>query len=105
MLKLVPRQPRSSAPTARWTLSYFRPYRRTVALLGSLSLAEIALRAIAPWPMKTIIDHLGGSNRRAGYLIGIVALGLALQLGHQVVMLVHTRVQARLAQQMVFDLR
>jgi ATP-binding cassette, subfamily B, bacterial len=105
MLKVVPRQPRSSVQTTRWTLSYFRPYRRAVALLGSLSLAEIALRAMAPWPMKAIIDHLGGANRRAAYLIAIVAAGLALQVGHQLVMLVHTRLQARLAQQMVFDLR
>jgi len=36
-------------------------------------------------------------------LSALVAIGLALQLGHELVLMAHTRVQARLAQRMVFD--
>jgi len=103
----------------RWTLAFFRPYRGRVAFLGSLSLAEIALRACAPWPLKAIVDHLVGGqatslpvlsrlegpDHRVALLLSIVGAGFVLQLGHELVLLAHTRVQARLAQRMVFDLR
>src|SRR5690349_2639840 len=118
MLTLVRGQRRSQS-IVRWTSAFFRSYRGRVALLGSLSLAEIALRAFAPWPLKAIVDHLVGGHatslpilsrlegpdHRAALLLSIVAIGFVLQLGHELVLLAHTRVQARLAQRMVFDLR
>jgi ATP-binding cassette, subfamily B, bacterial len=83
-----------------------------------LSLAEIGLRALAPWPLKAIVDLLTRglpplavvSSRivaahPAALLGGVVAAGLLLQVGHELVLMMHTRVQARLAQRMVFDLR
>jgi ATP-binding cassette, subfamily B, bacterial len=89
-----------------------------VARLGALSLAEIGLRALAPWPLKAIVDLLTRglpplavvSSRivaahPAALLGGVVAAGLLLQVGHELVLMMHTRVQARLAQRMVFDLR
>jgi ATP-binding cassette, subfamily B, bacterial len=109
------RQTDSALP---WTLSFLRPYRRTVARLVALSLAEIGLRAFAPWPLKAIVDFLTrGAPPLAvvsrqlvaahplALLVGVVAAGLLLQVGHELVLLAHTRVQARLAQRMVFDLR
>src|SRR5581483_8930817 len=103
MLKLVPRRHRSDS-TVRWTLSFFRPYRARVAGLAALSFAEIALRAIGPWPMKVIVDSLVG-RRRAGWILAVVAAGLVLQVAHQLVLLFHTRVQSRLAQRLVLNLR
>jgi ABC-type multidrug transport system fused ATPase/permease subunit len=100
-------------------LTYLRPYRRQASLLGSLSMVEIALRALAPWPLKTIVDHLvtgsaapaagvtrlvtGGS--RISTVFVVAGIGVALQVTHQLVLMVHTRLQARLAQRMVFDVR
>ena len=119
------RVPRVSGRTRRqtdsalpWTLSFLRPYRRAVARLVALSIGEIALRALAPWPLKAIVDFLTrGAPPVAAVprwvvaahpiaLLGsVVAAGLLLQIGHELVLLAHTRVQARLAQRMVFDLR
>ena len=73
-----------------------------------MSLGEIALRAASPWPFKAIVDLLvsrGGASRPVAWLFAIAGIGLALQLTHQVVLLLHTRLQARLAQDMVFQLR
>jgi ABC-type multidrug transport system fused ATPase/permease subunit len=103
MLHLIPRQPRSDS-TVRWMFSFLRSYRSQTAVLGSLSLAEIALRASAPWPLKMIVDHLV-AHRGTATLLTLVGMSLVLQLGHEVVLMVHTRVQSKLAQQMVFDLR
>ncbi|MCU1383615.1 MAG: transporter related [Acidobacteria bacterium] len=109
---------RQTDSASRWTYSFIRPYRREVAALGVLSLAEIALRAFAPWPLKAIIDYLGHTarlprlfttgamSRHPALLIAaIVMAGLIVQLMHQLVLLVHTRRQAQLGQSMVFDLR
>jgi ATP-binding cassette subfamily B protein len=106
-LTLVPSAPRRDA-TLAWTLSFFRPYRARAAVLASLSVAEIALRAAAPWPFKAVIDQLVAHarvSRPVASLVAVVALGLAVQLAHELVLMLHTRVQARLAQDMVFTLR
>jgi ATP-binding cassette subfamily B protein/subfamily B ATP-binding cassette protein MsbA len=103
MLHLVRRQPRSDS-TVRWMLSFLGLYRPQAAVLASLSLAEIGLRAMAPWPLKVIVDDLV-AHHGAAALLTMVAIGLVLQLGHEVVLMVHTRVQSRLAQQMVLDVR
>jgi ATP-binding cassette subfamily B protein/subfamily B ATP-binding cassette protein MsbA len=106
-LTLVPAV-RRREDALRWTLSFFRPYRARLALLGSLSLAEIALRAVSPWPFKAVVDLLVGHaavGRPAARLLALVGVGLLVQLGHQLVLMVHTRVQARMAQDVVFTLR
>jgi ABC-type multidrug transport system fused ATPase/permease subunit len=116
-LVLVPARSRPPS-TLEWTVSFFRPYRHRVALLGLLSLAEIGLRALAPWPLKVVVDHLVGRgtpvpflskivppDRRSTFVLTVVVVGLILQLGHQLVLMLHTRLQARLAQRMVHDLR
>jgi ABC-type multidrug transport system fused ATPase/permease subunit len=107
MLKVVPAAGRRGGfdPTLRWTLAYIRPHRRRIAGLAVLSLAEIALRAVAPWPLKAVVDRVVAPHPRPAVLMAIVAAGFLLQLSHQLVLLLHTRVQARLAQRMVFNLR
>jgi ATP-binding cassette subfamily B protein/subfamily B ATP-binding cassette protein MsbA len=117
--------PLQSAPARRqtdsavwWTLSFIRPYRRQVSILAGASLAEVALRAGAPWPLKAIVDYLTGGAAPVSFvpqaaiwrhplivLWALVAVGFALQLGHELVLMLHTRLQSRLAQRMVFDLR
>src|SRR3954471_16311729 len=97
--------PRRSSPIVRWAIAYVRPHGRAVALLAALSLAEVALRALGPWPLKAVIDGLIAPAPSIRLILAIVGAGVLLQITHQLVLLLHTRVQARLAQRMVFNLR
>ena len=101
----------------RWVLSFMHPHRAGVAVLALISLVEVALRALSPWPLKAVVDHLvpgtaapipvistlAATPRQ--FLLLVVGAGIAIQLGHELVLLLHSRQQARLAQQMVFSLR
>jgi ATP-binding cassette subfamily B protein len=109
---------RQTDSAAKWTLSFVRPYRGAVGLLAALSFAEIALRAVAPWPLKAIVDDLTAGPSSSplastalaswppvGRIVAVVIAGLVFQVAHQFVLLCHTRRQAQIAQSMVFDLR
>jgi ABC-type multidrug transport system fused ATPase/permease subunit len=85
-----------------------RPYSHPLTILGSLSLAEISLRVLAPWPLKAIVDRLVNARTTSVdtsgiAIISIAAIGLLLQLGHQLVMLHHSRLQMHIGQRIVFD--
>jgi ATP-binding cassette, subfamily B, bacterial len=100
-------------------LGFLKPYRGRVAVLAGLSIVEIGLRALAPWPLQAIVDHLVPATAaelpglgwlprswsRPQLLVAVVTAGVALQLQHQLVLMLHTRLQARIAQRLVFDLR
>ena len=104
-----------------WTLSFLRPYRRRVALLALLALVEIALGALAPWPLKIVIDHVllaqpfewapaarimaALGDNRVQFLIVVVVAGVALQIANQFASMFHTQVQVDTGQRMVYDLR
>lgn len=104
-----------------WTLSFLRPYRWQVWAYAGLSLAEVALGALAPWPLKAVIDNvLGGqplpawaqaalgeltAASPARLLVVVTVAGLLLQLGSQLVSAVHTQVMVDTGQRMVLDLR
>jgi ATP-binding cassette subfamily B protein/subfamily B ATP-binding cassette protein MsbA len=106
---------------AGWTLSLLRPYRARVAAIVALSLLEIGLAALAPWPLKAVVDNvLGGQalpplvagpasalagESAVGLLILIVVAGLLLQLASELVLMVHTQIQVDTAQRLVYDLR
>jgi ABC-type multidrug transport system fused ATPase/permease subunit len=106
---------------AGWTLSLLRPYRARVAAIVALSLLEIGLAALAPWPLKAVVDNvLGGSalppivagpanalsgGSALGLLAVIVVAGLLLQLSSELVSMVHTQIQVDTAQRLVYDLR
>jgi ABC-type multidrug transport system fused ATPase/permease subunit len=106
---------------AGWTLSFLRPYRARVAAIVALSLLEIALAALAPWPLKAVVDNvLGGhplppfvdsmagslsGGSAAGLLAVIVVAGLLLQLTSELVLMAHTQIQVDTAQRIVYDLR
>src|SRR4051794_338417 len=107
---------RQTDSAVRWTFSFVRPYRSAVALLAGLSLTEIALRVLAPWPLKAIVDYLTRGagppglaglslNRPAAWLAAIFLIGCIRQLAHEFVLLCDTRLHARLGLSMVDDLR
>jgi ABC-type multidrug transport system fused ATPase/permease subunit len=110
-----------------WIWLYLRPYRGQVAALGALSLAEVMLRVLTPWPMKAVIDNVMGASTapewlraamvplhpvlslagggREQMLVGIVIAGLLIQIAHQLVMMFHARLSAAAGHRMVGDLR
>jgi ATP-binding cassette subfamily B protein len=116
----------------RWTLSFLRPYRRRVWLLAFLSLLEIGLGALQPWPLAIVVDNVllkkpfgasvanllkpfvaplahgvgalaGGSQIRL--LVIVVIAGVLLQITNQFASMFHTQVQVDTGQRMVYDLR
>jgi ABC-type multidrug transport system fused ATPase/permease subunit len=110
-----------------WIWLYLRPYRGQVAALGALSLAEVTLRVLTPWPLKAVIDNVMGASAEPAWLraalvplhpflsvvggsreqmlIGIVIAGLFIQIAHQLVMMFHARLSAAAGHRMVGDLR
>jgi ABC-type multidrug transport system fused ATPase/permease subunit len=96
-------------------------------MLAALSLAEVSLRVLSPWPLKAIIDHVIGSappprwitavmtpfdvvlvritGPRERMLAAVVLIGLFIQVAHQVVMMFHSRLSASTGHSMVRDLR
>ena len=102
----------------RWVLAFTRPYRRAFAALATLSTLEIGLRIAAPWAMMIVVDHALGTQPLTGWLahLGLphgrrallavfVGVGLALQLLHQIVIMLHGRRSVVIGQGMVRDLR
>ena len=104
-----------------WIGASMRPYRWRLALLAAVSVIEVAVGALAPWPMKVVVDNvlvghplphwasavatpLGG-----GTAIGLLALvlvgGLVLQVASELVSMWHTQIQVDTGQRMVYDLR
>lgn len=110
-----------STPLWAWTLSFLRPYGRRVALLATLSLLEIGLGVLAPWPLKVVVDNVLGGRPMPAWLASpvqavaggspfallaiVVITGLAMQIANQIVSLLHTQTQIDVGQRMVYDLR
>jgi ATP-binding cassette subfamily B protein len=104
-----------------WVLGALRPYRGRVALLAVLSIIEIGLGALQPWPLKVVVDnvlqHHPFPRPIAGWLdavtrgnivallILVVLAGVLLQVLNQFASMFHTQVQVDTGQRMVYDLR
>ena len=104
-----------------WTFSYLRPYHGRATLILALTLFEIALAAAAPWPLKLIVDSVLGDEpipnsityllptgflvSGAELLVSIVVAGLLIQLGAEVVRMLHTQLQVGIGQRVVYRLR
>lgn len=101
-----------------WTLSFLRPYKARVAGMIGLAMVEVALGALAPWPLKTVVDNVlgrqplpgplaafAGSWQPASLLIAVVLAGLVLSLTTEVVMMLHTQLQVNTGQRILYDLR
>jgi len=108
-------------PLIPWTLALLRPYTGRVALLACLSILEIGLGALQPWPLKLVVDnvlqHQPFPPRIAAWVAGVtghstlallilvVAAGVLLQVANQFASMFHTQVQVDTGQHMVYDLR
>jgi ATP-binding cassette subfamily B protein/subfamily B ATP-binding cassette protein MsbA len=98
-----------------------RPYRGRLTLLAILSIVEVGLGALAPWPLKIVVDNVlrgqpfhpavahvadaltGGS--RVWLLAIVVIAGLIIQVANEGTSMLHTQVQVDTGQHLVFDLR
>lgn len=105
----------------RWTLGFLRPHRRQAAAIVTLSVAEVGLAALAPWPLKVIVDYvLSGlplpqslasiapaavAGSAVALLVTVVLVGLLIQVAAEVIRAIHTQMQVRVAQQVVYTLR
>ena len=121
----MPHPPSATSDRARplvfWVLAFLRPYRGRVALLAALSVVEVALGALAPWPLKLVVDNVLGPvplpavlarfvpaafvATPSRLLLAILVGGLVLQLTKEAVSMLHTQVQVTTGQWLVFDLR
>ena len=104
-----------------WTLGFLRPYRGRAAAILALSILEIGLAALAPWPLKVIVDYvLGGlplpaplaaitppavAGSAVAFLVLVVLAGLLVQVANEVVRMIHTQMQMKVAQRVVYTLR
>ena len=105
----------------RWTLGFLQPYRRQAAVIVALSLVEVALAALAPWPLKVIVDHVliglplpealaavtpaAIAQSAVTLLVAVALVGLLIQVASEVVRAVDTQMQVRVAQRVVYTLR
>jgi ABC-type multidrug transport system fused ATPase/permease subunit len=92
-----------------------------MAAIAVLSAIEVGLGSLAPWPLKAVVDNvLGGQplpswlaaftsavtgSSAVALLVLVVVTGLVLQLSNELVLMLHTQIQVRTAQRIVYDLR
>jgi ATP-binding cassette, subfamily B, bacterial len=96
-----------------WALSYLQPYRLGVAALLTLSMTEVLLGVLKPWPLKLLVDNvLGGASLRLLASFDrqeLLFLGCAgyflLHLLNEINAALHTRLQVGIGQRVVADLR
>jgi ABC-type multidrug transport system fused ATPase/permease subunit len=107
-------------PLVRWAIDHLGPYRRFVAALFTLSCVEVLLRVLLPWPMMAIVDQALGSvpvgewvfalpgvrpGQRESVLIAFVVIGFLVQMAHQAVLMIHTRIYTVTGHRITRDLR
>ncbi len=104
-----------------WTLSFLRPHRARVLAITALAGVEVVLGALAPWPLKTVVDNVLGAQPLPGplaaaaqatigtkpvtLLLAVVVAGLLLQLVSELVTMLHTQLQVNTGQRILYDLR
>jgi ABC-type multidrug transport system fused ATPase/permease subunit len=92
-------------------------------VLACLSLLEIALRIVAPLALAAVIDHALGAHPVTGWLrnvmgvlpgsvddrrdllIALASVGVALQLSHQLVVMLHGRLSTAIGQHLILEQR
>jgi ATP-binding cassette subfamily B protein/subfamily B ATP-binding cassette protein MsbA len=105
----------------RWTLGFLRPYRRQAAAIVALSFVEVGLAALAPWPLKVIVDYVltglpipealaniipaAVAGSAVVLLVVVVLAGLLVQVANEVIRAIHTQMQVKVAQRVVYTLR
>lgn len=113
--------PDSRTPLVRWALGFLEPYRARVVLLVFLTLLQISLGALQPWPLKIVVDYVLGDHvlpePYRGWVTGLVGsgttallvfwvlAGVVVQMSNQLATALTTQVQLDTGQRMVYDLR
>jgi ATP-binding cassette subfamily B protein/subfamily B ATP-binding cassette protein MsbA len=108
-------------PVVAWSLSFLRPYRLRVAAIATLAITEVGLAALAPWPLKALVDNVFGGHpfpepldglartitqgRVEALLILVAIAGFGLQLTLELVRAAHTQIQVDTGQRIVYELR
>ena len=104
-----------------WVLSFLGPFRKKISVIVILVLTEVALAALAPWPLKILVDSVLDTvplhpivasllsesvlNHAAIFLIVIVTAGFVIQLAGELVRMAHTQMQVDMGQRVVYRLR
>jgi ATP-binding cassette subfamily B protein/subfamily B ATP-binding cassette protein MsbA len=104
-----------------WTLSFLRPYRTRVLAIAILALVEIGLAALAPWPLKILVDSVLDDHpwpeplvslmastadaNAVALLVIVVVAGLVLQLAGELLRTIQTQLQVDTGQRIVYGLR
>jgi ATP-binding cassette subfamily B protein/subfamily B ATP-binding cassette protein MsbA len=106
-----------------WALSFLRPHRGRALLLSALLVAQIALGALQPWPLKLVIDNVlnnaeqpfpepwqswlvaGAGGSLVAALVLVVGAGVLLQIVNHLVTAHAMQAQVDTGQRMVYDLR
>jgi ATP-binding cassette subfamily B protein len=105
----------------RWIEPYVQPYRGRLAGLAVLSCASIGLGALAPWPIKIVVDNvlsghplppglapiaaqLGGRTT-TGLLAVVLIAGVLIQVAREAIDIAHTQAETALGERMTFDVR
>jgi ATP-binding cassette subfamily B protein/subfamily B ATP-binding cassette protein MsbA len=104
-----------------WTLGFLRPYRGKAAAILALSILEVGLAALAPWPLKVIVDYVlndlplpaaiaelvpaAVAASTLAVLVLVVVAGLFIQVTNEVTRMIHTQMQVQVAQRVVYTLR
>lgn len=108
-------------PLVHWIATLIGPYRKPLVGIALLSLAEVAFAALAPWPMKVVVDNvLSGMPLPArmasiaaplhaasatGLLGLVLTAGFVLQLMTEAVEVAGSRLQARTSERLTLDVR
>ena len=104
-----------------WVLSFLGPFRKKISVIVLLVLTEVALAALAPWPLKVLVDSVLDNvplhpivanllpetvlNHAAAFLIVVVTAGFVVQLAGELVRMAHTQMQVDMGQHVVYRLR
>ncbi len=104
-----------------WTLSFLQPYRWRVVAVLALSIAEIGLAALAPWPLKVVVDYVLGvlplpeplaaimpalaTQSTVALLVFVILVGLLVQIANEVIRMIHTQIQVQTAHRVLYTLR
>ena len=104
-----------------WVLGFLGPFRRRILLIVTLVATELLLAALAPWPLKVLVDSVFGEvplhpiisslvpasalGSTTILLVLVVTAGVIVQLSAELTRVAHTQMQVDMGQRVVYRLR